>query len=523
MNALYQELRNEIDQVAENTDFYGPSPVDNRILEVPFPLNALPQPLAAFAKQVSESKQCPLEFVVLPILSVIASAIGSTRQIELKPDWREWPIIWTCIIGESGSGKTPAFEELIKPIEQIESQFASEIKADIEQYERDKLVYETQLKEWLKNDSEPPPTKPESVAVRCWRISDITIEALAPLLRDNPRGLLLERDEIAGWVASFDQYRSGSKGSDASNWLSLFGGKSIRVDRKSGDLLDRQIRVNNPIVSITGGTQPTILTRFLTSQHRESGLAARFLFVFRNSRTTKWNKENINEELKTQYADLINRLYSFEANSNENRESIPIVVPLSPEAESIWGSFYDSHSEELSKLTGDLCAAWAKLRSYAARIALIIHCVNEATEQSTNDAIDEHTMRSSIRIVEWFKNETSRVYSLFSSSEDELNLHNNADRIRKAGGSMSIREACRTFRMNSSNAEQLLRELIKAGYGEWQTVAEQSSPMGGRPRGQVFELYHNEFDEPENETEDNQFEYTVINPQDIEQIDNWQN
>ncbi|MGC8625428.1 MAG: DUF3987 domain-containing protein [Phycisphaerae bacterium] len=42
--------------------------------------------------------------------------------------------------------------------------------------------------------------------------SDSTVEALASVLAENPRGVLLERDELQGWFASFDRYAKGSGG-----------------------------------------------------------------------------------------------------------------------------------------------------------------------------------------------------------------------------------------------------------------------------------------------------------------------
>jgi hypothetical protein len=43
-------------------------------------------------------------------------------------------------------------------------------------------------------------------------VSDATVEKLASLAAALPRGLLLQRDEIAGWLGAFDKYGGG--GSD---------------------------------------------------------------------------------------------------------------------------------------------------------------------------------------------------------------------------------------------------------------------------------------------------------------------
>ena len=65
-------------------------------------------------------------------------------------------------------------------------------------------------------------------------VSDITIEALAMLLEENPRGLGVARDELSGWLASFNQYKGG-KGADASQWLELYRAGVLIVDRKTAE------------------------------------------------------------------------------------------------------------------------------------------------------------------------------------------------------------------------------------------------------------------------------------------------
>src|SRR3970282_2004204 len=102
------------------------------------------------------------------------------------------------------------------------------------------------------------PMSPE--ADRCV-VSDTTVEALAPLLLANPRGLLLARDELAGWIGSFDRYAGGKGGADPAHWLSIHNGESIVMDRKTG--IRPTIFVPQAYVSVCGGIQPAILHRAL--------------------------------------------------------------------------------------------------------------------------------------------------------------------------------------------------------------------------------------------------------------------
>ena len=128
-------------------------------------------------------------------------------------------------------------------------------------YEAELAHYEKALAEWKrdKNTTGEPPTKPEAPQAERCIVSDTTVEALAPLLLANPRGLLLARDELAGWIGSFDRYAGGKGGADAAHWLSMHNGESIVVDRKTG--IPRTIYVPQAAVCVCGGIQPAILHR----------------------------------------------------------------------------------------------------------------------------------------------------------------------------------------------------------------------------------------------------------------------
>ena len=76
---------------------------------------------------------------------------------------------------------------------------------------------------------------------------------LAPILLANPRGLLMARDELAGWIGSFDRYSGGKGGADAAHWLSMHNGESVTVDRKTGR--PRTIHVPSAAVSIASWDQ----------------------------------------------------------------------------------------------------------------------------------------------------------------------------------------------------------------------------------------------------------------------------
>jgi len=357
----------------------------------PFPVQALPEPAGSFVADASRAIGCDPSYVALPLLSALAAAIGNTRRVELKAGWSEPAIIWVAIIGESGTLKTPAFKLVVDPIRMRQGQSLKRHAEEMDQYEAEVLRYEKRLSEWKrkKDTSDEPPTKPQPPPAERLTVTDTTVEALAPILLANPRGLLLARDELAGWVGSFDRYTAGRGGADAANWLSMHNGESVVVDRKSGQ--PRTIYVPRASVSVTGGVQPGILDRVMGREHRESGLLARLLLAMPPRRPKQWSEAEISPAMEAAIATVFDRLYELHFDHTPDGDPRPVKVPLTPEGKAAWIEFYNEHATEQVELTGDLSAAWSKLEGYAARLALVTHFVRWAADDPTlhdPDAVD---------------------------------------------------------------------------------------------------------------------------------------
>ena len=86
----------------------------------PFPVNLLPEPLAAWVIRHAEAIPCDPAMVAVPLLTVLASIIGATRRIMLKLGWPEPSVLWTAIIAPSGGAKSPALDAALGPVREIE-------------------------------------------------------------------------------------------------------------------------------------------------------------------------------------------------------------------------------------------------------------------------------------------------------------------------------------------------------------------------------------------------------------------
>lgn len=468
------ELRRQLETLADEAEPVNatrPAPTVERF--APFPVDALPEPLRGFVAAGAKAIGCDPSYLALPLLAATAAAIGNTRRIQLKRGWTAPAIVWAAVVGESGTAKTPAFKLAMRPIRERQRKALQRHAEAMREYEAELAHYEKALAAWKrdKNTCDEPPEKPEPPQAERCIVSDTTVEALAPLLLANPRGLLLARDELAGWIGSFDRYAGGKGGADAAHWLSMHNGESIIVDRKTG--IPRTIFVPQAAVCVCGGIQPAILHRALGIEHRESGLAARLLLTCPPRIAKRWTEADIDPAAEAEIGRLMDRLYELEPTASDEGEPRPVVVALTPDAKTAWKAHYNDHAQEQADLAGELSAAWSKLEEYAARLALVVHFARWAADDPTlagADVVDAGSMAAGIALTTWFKGEARRVYALLSESDEDRDRRRLVEWIERKGGLVTAREVqmgCRRLREPGA-AEAVLEQLAKAGWGHWE-------------------------------------------------------
>lgn len=375
------------------------------------------------------------------------------------------------LLGDS-TAKTPALQLVLRPVRERQWLALERYAEAMKQHKADRVCWEREMLAWKKRGQGLPPAEPEKPAAERFLVSDTTVEALAPILLANPRGLLLARDELSGWIGSFDRYAAhGRASTDGANWLSMFNAEAVIVDCKTGT--PRTLHVLRTAVCVCGGIQPAILQRALGREHRESGLAARLLLTCPPRKAKRWTEADIDPGAEAELVRLFDKLYELQPATGEDGEPRPVLVRLSGDAKMAWTVYYNAHAAEHTDLTGDLAAAWSKLEEYAARLALVIHCVRWAAGDLADETrLDARSMKAGITLANWFKHEARRVYAMLDESEGEPNQRRSVKWIERKGGSVTAREVQRGCRWlcESGAAEQALEKLVKVGRGVWEQL-----------------------------------------------------
>lgn len=486
---MEQEARRQLAGIPESVGSSGLKPCENRptadmptVTEIkndtfePLPLSCLPPVLRKFAQEVAASVGCDSSFVVLPALSVAAAAIGTSRSLMIKRDWFAPSILWAVCIGESGSQKSPPFRMAMAPLKERQASDADSYLTAYSQYQEDAQQHKQKLKQWQKTEGESGkdrPIEPSPPIRRRCIVQDSTMEALAPILGQNPRGLLLARDELSGWLSSFDKYSKGrgAASSDAPKWLEIYNGESITIDRKTGD--QPFLYVKHPSVSIAGGIQPAILSQVLTEEHKANGLQSRLLMAFPPRQPKRWRDSEVSQSTSEQYRAAISDLFTLKPDTVISGDDKPCLLRLDADARQLFVDFVNRHGEEQNALSGHLASQWSKLEEVPARLAIVLHCLRQVTDNDVEAfTVDAATMQAAITLGEWFKTETLRINRLLTEDPETREARHLIDWIRSKGGTTTARDLCKSRRdiETAEEAELKLIHLVSIGAGQWKSL-----------------------------------------------------
>lgn len=450
----------------------------------PFPVETLPEPLRTFVVDSARAIGCDPAYIGLPVLVAAAAAIGMTFTLRMKNNWFVKPILWGCIVGKSGTSKTPAFDAAMTFTRERQAKARERHAAAMAQWEKDLERFDVEHRKWEHDGGaeDDEPQKPPRPVMERVMTTNVTIEALASLLDSTPKGLLVAVDELSGLIAGFDRYAAG-KGGDAPQWLSCYNAGAIVIDRKTGE--PRTLFVPHAAVSVCGTTQPATLSRVMGREHVESGLLARFLLVAPPAEPAVWSDDDIAEETLAATRELFQRLFDVAPAVDEFGKPMPNVVHKNADAHREWVRFFNRHNKRIADLDDeDLRASFKKLEEVAARIALVVHVVRLVTDGGVADPtyIDSDAMRAGITLAEWFVGETKRVYQIVGGETPvSSNRRRLVDFVAKWGGRVRVSDVYTNHRplKDSGSAEKALSELVGAGLGEWQE--QPAGPRGGRP------------------------------------------
>jgi hypothetical protein len=395
-----------------------------------FPTDALPKPIARLVTEAAAAHGCPPDGVGLATLVTAGAAIGNSRVIKPKKDWSEGATIFAAVIADPGEKKTTAVRAGTHPARKLENKLQKKHEQALDEFAAEEREYELERREAAKQGlaAPPPPRVPDAERVR---VNDTTVEALIPILKENPRGVLLERDELVGWVKGMDQYKAGGRGNERQFWLSVWSNEPVSVDRKGQQ---GPVSVLRPFIGVIGSIQPDVLPEL--AENREDGMLERFLFAYPRTLNALWTEDEISEGALAGYRELYHRLRDLSMGKDDEGDPIEIPVTFSPEAKEVYIDIYNEHRREMA-LPGFpryLRSVWAKLEAYTLRLTLIIACCR-FTEEGFAERVEPDDVLKAVALSDYFKDQARRVFGALRGYDEKKRLLEDVSRfVAKEGG-----------------------------------------------------------------------------------------
>ncbi len=159
-------------------------------------------------------------------------------------------------------------------------------------------------------------------------VNDVSVEKLGELLKENPRGLLMVRDELAGFLANLERKEYQS---DRAFYLTAFNGD----DQFTYDRIERgTIFIPYVTLSMIGGIQPSRIIPLIQAIHRginDDGLLQRFQMIVWPDDNKEWQlvDKPPNQEVWQKYEGVFRSFRDKRLGSPEQ----PLIMRFSAEAQ----------------------------------------------------------------------------------------------------------------------------------------------------------------------------------------------
>jgi hypothetical protein len=339
---------------------------------VPLPVEVFGDSWGQWIIDAASAASCPPDYVALPLLSSVSALIGNACWAQAAPKWIEPPHLWTAVVGDSGEGKSPGADTLMRDIlPVIEHRMIGDFPERHHEWMAAVAADKAAVKCWESEQraalkagqpfEKPMPTPTVSDVEPkepCLRQYDITIEEVAAVLSTAaPKGVVICRDELAGWLDGMNAYNPSGR----AFWIEAYGGREYQVARRRHS--GKPIKIPRLAVSVCGGTQPERLAKLIADT--DDGLLSRIQWGWPNPIPFKLGQDTPNIGWAVEALGLLRELDLMPGDPPR-----PMLLPLTPEGQQLIEEFGRDMQVCREDTGGLLRSAYGKARGTALRLSL---------------------------------------------------------------------------------------------------------------------------------------------------------
>lgn len=499
----------------------------------------LPDSLQLYVDNNAERLSTSTEYVAIPLITALASTFGTKVSIFPKPtdDWEVVPNLWGYIIGNPSTKKSPALDAGMKPLRNL----TCKAKAEYEQAQKDfaaqkeineykTKVFKSELQKLVKDqaqqadDAENKITdddlkaKAQSIAeanqydeqmpiIKRYIANDSTYQKLGELLSQTNNGLLVERDELIGLLASLNGESSGEA---REFYLMAYNGVGSH-------LMDRVIRgsvfIENHCLSVIGGIQPDKLEFYLERTIKglnNDGFIQRFQLAVYPDHIKGVKEKDIapNKEIRQIVYDLFETIsnmndqdfINYGANEPDEHCKRPY-YRFTDEAYNVFINWYNETKAKAEECEHNVISEhMSKYPKTIASLALIFHLVNCIEHQTNLGSIGMEALNAALAWHSMLETHMIRIYGIVTDSANTKASYL-ADKIMKMVKIGAVKTDTTNWIEHGFTARQLIRKswkgltdskdvlnaleiLVENDWLSWQVVP--STVQGGRPTERYY-------------------------------------
>lgn len=428
-----------------------------------FPYEVLPPQVQSFITISEKALGTPADFLASAVLMATSIAMGRTHLLELKKGSRHSGLLFLALVGNPNANKTKSLQFPLQPIFDRDAERYRDFKNEMAEYE---VVAEMSKKE--RQSAGISEVWPRPI----WRktiVQDATQEAIGRIHQNNLRGIAIYRDELMGWIKSFNRYNSGG---EQEFWLSAWSSGPLGSDRNTTE----EVYIRQSYIPVVGTIQPGILQELVKDNRQSNGFVDRLLFTWPdNLHKPLWTNKEMPQEAVDDYHAGINKLLDL----TFDEDNQPHIITLNQETRDSLFQFFNKNNKPLCDSAENelLQGIHGKFDIHAARFCLILQMLWWAFGEIDKDQVELPMIEKAIKLTEYFRMNSLKVFDKLQNDSpvdqlmrDKRELYESLPTVFKTGEGLTIAERLgmkeRTFKRFLINKKLFER----MGHGVYEKV-----------------------------------------------------
>lgn len=372
-----------------------------------FPLEVFHPTAQHFMKEIHQNMKVPRSFLGLTMLSAYSAAIGTSYAVDLSGEMN-YMVIWSCLVGDSSTGKSIAMKRCFKPLFELQKQF------DQENADNDKEFKRMRNEDRMMENVVPDHLRVPDIFVQNSHINTL----MKDVLPNNPKGVTMQFEEILEWINGMNS-NNGKEGIEEQVYLRGWSGSDFRGHRAGGKVWS----VPRIYTSVYGGTQPQVAYKLFKNDRDVTGFIFRILFTDPEDQIVipepNWRQS---KEIEDSHANPIKLMYTS-LNVRSPFEE-PRVIQLSKKAANMHFNWKKERAQKINAMSDRASASihngiFGKIGEYIIRFCGLLAVSDLAYNGkplATHVEVNADYMQRAIKLGEYFYESAWKTYQLNNKS-----------------------------------------------------------------------------------------------------------